>query len=647
MRIPNSLWAVALLGCGSSVPSMTTPEVPEVPEVPDVLVPDELPDIEQFMSILSASSPRRAPDGTIYYTTWETGVDQLYRIPPGGGDSQILTEFEDGVEGYSLAPNGRMLTVQTSVGGSEQADLHVLDPATLAIEPILVDPEVRYENVLWLHDSSGFFYRSNEANGTDFFIYLWDLERGEASLVAESPGYNSLSDVSNDGLQLLVVRYESNANSDIYHYLRGDFVTETHLTPHEGEVEYHAPTFGPAGEIWVLSNQNVDRTGIGTLMGETGFVLYAVQSEWEGEDMVVAEDRGMLAYVTNEDGYGRPHLLELSSAAPLPDPDLGEGIASLSHFANGVLMMVYSSAVETHDVWAYDVASREVSQVTFSSYEGVDNSLFRQPELVHYTSFDGREIPAFLYLPPNYEGGIVPTIIHMHGGPESQFRPAFARHFQYLMLNGFAVLAPNIRGSSGYGPEYMALDNVALRPNAIQDIGAAADWLIEQGITDTDHLGIKGGSYGGYAVMAAITTFPDRFAAAMETVGIVNFVSFLENTADYRRALREAEYGSLDDRDFLESISPIHHIDDIRAPLLVVHGENDSRVPVGEARQVVEALQARGAAVESLIFENEGHGVRHLENRLVMYRQMVDFFTRYLQTTHREPLERPHQKGEP
>jgi dipeptidyl aminopeptidase/acylaminoacyl peptidase len=634
-----ALAALALLGVGCATRSTTAPTSPTdlepavpTPEPPTPL-PAEIPDIEQFMRILSASDPRRTPDGTVYYLTWATGVDQLYRLRPGAEASeQPLTDFEDGLETYSVSPDGATILLQSSVGGSEQADLYRLDPVSLEVTPLFVHPDFRYENVQWLRDSSGFFYRSNETNGIDFHVYRYDLASGTSTLIAAIPGFNWISDVADDGSRLLVTRYQSNADSDVYEYEldHSDGVRERHLTPHEGEVQYFSPTWDAMGRILVASNRDASLRGVGALVGDSGAVDYLVTGRWEVEDMVLSDDRRTLAYVTNEDGYGRVHLLDLTARAPLPGPVLPEGVATLGPFEHGHLLMVFSSATLTHDVWEHALEAGRTRQVTFSDYAGVDQSLFREPRLVRFQSFDGLEVPAFLYLPPNYEGGRVPTIIDVHGGPEAQFRPSFNRHFQYLMLNGFALLAPNIRGSSGYGPEYLALDNYERRLDAIRDLGAAADYLLAEGLTDESRLGIKGGSYGGYAVMAAITEMPERFAAASNEVGIVNFVSFLENTADYRRALREAEYGPLSDRAFLESISPIHKVDRIQAPLLVIHGENDTRVPVGEARQIIAALEAREHPVEALIFANEGHGVRHLENRLVMYRTMVDFFSRHL-----------------
>ncbi len=239
-------------------------------------------------------------------------------------------------------------------------------------------------------------------------------------------------------------------------------------------------------------------------------------------------------------------------------------------------------------------------------------------------------IPAFLYMPPGRRDGPVPFVIEVHGGPEGQFRPYFNRHFQYLLLNGYGIFAPNVRGSTGYGRAYTDADNYAKRLDSVKDLAWGARYLVSSGRAAPGRIGVKGASYGGYMTLAALTEYPDLFAAGVDEVGIANFETFFGGTAAYRREYRASEYGPPSDSLFLRSISPIHKVDRIRAALLVVHGENDPRVPVGEARQIIRALKERGSPVDSLIFPDEGHGVSKLPNRLVLYRRMVEFFNRYL-----------------
>jgi dipeptidyl aminopeptidase/acylaminoacyl peptidase len=250
--------------------------------------------------------------------------------------------------------------------------------------------------------------------------------------------------------------------------------------------------------------------------------------------------------------------------------------------------------------------------------------------LVRYPTFDGRQIPAFLYLPHGEQRNL-PVVINVHGGPEGQSRPWFNPTIQYLVSRGYGVLDPNVRGSSGYGHEYQSLDDVRLRMDSVADLRHAALWLSESGIADPQRIAVMGASYGGFMVLSAITTYPDLWAVAVDIVGIANFVTFLENTGPWRRKLRESEYGNLEnDRAFLEQISPIRSVDRITAPLFVVHGANDPRVPVGEAEQIVSALRAREVPVEYLRFADEGHGLIKRTNRLVAYPAIARFLERYL-----------------
>jgi dipeptidyl aminopeptidase/acylaminoacyl peptidase len=366
------------------------------------------------------------------------------------------------------------------------------------------------------------------------------------------------------------------------------------------------------------------------VVGRPEFEFVNPESPWETEEMELSPDGRYLAWVENVEGYGTLFVMDLETGDRKELSEM-KGIAQhLEMSAEGSVVFTFTSPSLAPDIWEFDIDTEELVQLTYSTYAGIDRSLFTEPQLVRYESFDGLSVPAFLYLPPGWDGEPIPFVIHAHGGPESQFRPSFIRHFHYLILNGYGVLAPNIRGSSGYGREYVRLDDYKKRKDSIRDINEAAEWLIESGYARQGNIGIKGGSYGGYVTLAALVDYPDMFGAGIDNIGIANFVSFLQNTADYRRAIREAEYGPLTDKEFLTSISPLTNADRIRAPLLVVHGENDPRVPVGEARQIAEAVLANGGEAELLIFPDEGHGTAKLANRLTYYRRMVEFLDKHL-----------------
>ncbi|HEV8160462.1 MAG TPA: S9 family peptidase, partial [Pyrinomonadaceae bacterium] len=290
---------------------------------------------------------------------------------------------------------------------------------------------------------------------------------------------------------------------------------------------------------------------------------------------------------------------------------------------------------------------KQMTQITKSSRSGIPSASFVEPQLIKYKTFDGKEIPAWYYKPQPFSLSVVPiaseaktieintknlpVIVSVHGGPESQERAGFNPLYQYYLSRGYAILATNVRGSTGYGKTFSHLDDVEKREDSVKDLAAAVDWLKTSGGADAKRIAVMGGSYGGYMTLAAITLYPELFAAAVNTVGISNWETFLKNTSGYRRTQREVEYGFLDKNlEFLRSVSPIYKADKIKTPLFVIHGKNDPRVPYTEAEQLVEKLKNRGVSVEYKLFDDEGHGISKLKNRLELYPKVADFLDKHL-----------------
>jgi dipeptidyl aminopeptidase/acylaminoacyl peptidase len=321
-------------------------------------------------------------------------------------------------------------------------------------------------------------------------------------------------------------------------------------------------------------------------------------------------------------------VLDTATGGVESGPALPLGVIAGLAERDGRLAFALTGPQHNFDVWSW-LPGEQAIRATRSFAGGLARESLVAPQLVRYPSFDGRRIPAWWYRPAME--GRAPVVIDIHGGPESQRRAAFDGLFQYYLARGYGVLAPNVRGSTGYGREYESLDNLERRMDSVADVNAAVTWLERVGGADPRRIVVQGGSYGGFMVLACLATYPERFAAGIDIVGIANFVTFLENTGPWRRAIREAEYGSLErDRALLERISPIHQVDRIQAPLFVIHGANDPRVPVGEAEQIVESLRARGRPVEYLRFADEGHGIAKHANRVRAYAAVVDWLDRVL-----------------
>ncbi len=591
-----------------------------------------IPDIETFMQVGWTGSPDLSNDGkTVFFTTGFTGVTQLYRLTKEGWPYQ-LTTYADGIDWYVLSHSGEMAIIGASIGGSEQSQLHLINTRTGQARQLTDTPKIQYGSVIWDKDDKVIYTRSNMANLKDFKLYRMDIVTAEFELLVDVVGYHGWADLSLDGSKLLYYRFDSNVNDDLFLYDLATGETE-HLTEHEGEILYDNFQFSGDGQsLYLTCNDNDQGINLRAKMDlATKEITYLdAEAKWNVEGITMSPDRKVMAWIINEEGYGRLKLANLESGQSLPTPKMDGIFAAPILSESSRMLFTFNNPTQTSDVWSWDWSKQTLEQLTFSTYAGIDRSIFTEPKLIKYKASDGMEIPAFLYLPADYEGGPIPFILDIHGGPEGQFRPYFNRHFQYLMLNGFGLLAPNVRGSDGYGKDYLNMDNYKNRLKSVADMKAGADYLIASGYSEAGKIGVKGGSYGGYMTMAAITEYPDLFSAACNSVGIVNFVSFLENTSSYRRALRESEYGPLTDKPFLKSISPIHKANLIKTPLMVVHGENDPRVPVDEARQIIAAIKKRGGVVEPLIFADEGHGIGKLSNRLIFYRRMVEFFKTHL-----------------
>jgi dipeptidyl aminopeptidase/acylaminoacyl peptidase len=591
-----------------------------------------IPDIGTFMKIGFAGSPSISMStGEIFFTSSMSGVSQVYRLTENGWPYQ-LSVFDDGIGWYNLSYDGKQAIVGASVGGSEDFQLFLMDTGTGQIRQLTERPDVRYGSIYWKKDGSGFYFKANSENPRDYKIYYFDLSSGTERKILDTEGSNGISHISLDEKYMITWHAYSNISVDLFLVNLESGQSEI-ITSGKEDVLYLSPHLMPDNKtIYLICNDNEDgvlkRAILNLDDGEIEFL--EPESKWTVDQIVFSDNFRYMAWLENEDGFVKIKLHDWETNQPIPAPPLDGIVESPVLTDDGRLVFRFACPTKPPDVWIWDWNNKDLSKVTHSIYAGIDPDLFVEPRLIRYKSFDSLEIPAFLYLPPDYQGQPVPFVIHAHGGPEGQFQPYFQRHFTYLLLHGYGILAPNVRGSKGYGSEYLNLDNYTNRLNSIKDYKAAADFLIESGFTEKGMIGIKGTSYGGYVTLACITEYPDLFSAAVDHVGIANFVTFLKNTRDYRRHIRESEYGPLTDEEFLESISPIHKAALIKTPLLVIHGENDPRVPVSEARQIIKAVLDNNGIVDSLIFPDEGHGVSKLANRLAFYRRMAEFFNTYL-----------------
>ena len=583
----------------------------------------------RYLKIRGAWGAGWSPDGRrVCFLTEITGVPQAWEVPAGGGWPEQLTFHEERVSGAEYSPTRDEILFGMDAGGNERSQLFLLGTGGSGERDLTRGPGSIHLSGGFSPDGTRISFTATRRNGTDFDVFVQDVPDGEPEMVWETTGYHTVSGWGPDGSFLIVVRHHSNTDNDLYRLdLTNAGGGATLLTPHEGEARFRSPNVKPdGGSMYLATDRDGDFVRLARLDLGTLGIEYLTPDDHDVEEVELSPDGRVLAATRNVGGYS-DLLLFNGRGGRMPDPEVPRGIVGGLAYAPDSRKLAFTlvGPALNPDVWTMQLPDGEARRLTRSSTAGIPRTSFREPRVVRYPSFDGLEIPAVFYEP---ESGDAPVVINVHGGPESQSRPSFAPVTQYLLGRGHAVLLPNVRGSTGYGKGYTHLDDVRLRMDSVKDLAHAAYWLRERG---HEKIAVMGGSYGGFMVLAALTEYPDLWSAGVDIVGIANLVTFLQNTGSYRRALREPEYGTLEkDREFLESISPIHKADRITAPLMVVHGKNDPRVPVGEAEQIVEKVRGNGGSVEYLLYEDEGHGLARLGNRLDAYPKIAAFLDRHL-----------------
>jgi dipeptidyl aminopeptidase/acylaminoacyl peptidase len=606
--------------------------------------------IERYLNIRGSSSPVLSPKGDrVAFLTNITGTPQVWMINANGGWPEQMTFYADRVDFVRWSPDGSGLIFAKSKGGDENSQLFWLSPDGSQIKALTNAPGIRHNFGSWSHDGKKISYASNKRNKDYFDVYVMDVSTGREELVYQQDGSNDAEAWSFDDRYLIVSHANEQLSLDNDLYLVDTQTKQaTRLTPHEGAAQFGDVFFAPNGHsIFFGTNDKREYYSLAEMDLQSKKVDIVDDTQWDLAATEMSDDGSLFAYTINRDGFselyvrrldtnGKP-LITVMGAKGTPVELPGKGTVGGLQFSkdNSHLAFVFNGARYNSDVWLYDLKTRKLSQVTHSSTAGIPRSSFVEPQLIHYKSFDGREIPAWFYrsnnAQPDSAAHPIPVIVSVHGGPEGQEQPGFSSIYQYFLARGYAILAPNVRGSTGYGKTYTHLDDVRKREDSVKDLAAAVEWLKTSGGADPRRIAVMGGSYGGYMTLAAVTLYPDLWAAAVDTVGIANFESFLKNTSGYRRKLREVEYGSLaNDLDFLRSISPLAKVERIKSPLMIIAGKNDPRVPYTEAEQMVKALRDRNAVIEYKLFDDEGHGVAKLSNRLIVYPLMVDFLDRYM-----------------
>jgi dipeptidyl aminopeptidase/acylaminoacyl peptidase len=647
------------------------------------------PGVARFLSVDTVEAPTFAVDGSLLFLADTTGTPQVWCLDRPAAWPERLTPAGERVSTVAASPTRREFVFAADRGGDERDGLFRYDRTSGAIRPLTDDPAAIHQWGGWSPDGDRVAYTANRRDSAAFDVHVQDRTAAPGAdrrVFEGSEGWLTVAAWGPDGRRLVLT--EPRGSLDVGLSLL-DVETGDHRRLDDDQpAVYRDVHFGPEGDhLYLVTDYGADSSylgsvdlatgktrrvaggptddepGAGTSDVETGERVRPDRAEgvepvdgWPVDSLAVDRRTGRLVYTRNVDGEATLHAGYLDRyefvANAAPDPG---GVLTQPTFgpAGNRYAFVRTAPGDPYGVHVTEFGTDLHTAWTPVGTGGLPAERFPTPEVVRYDSFDGRQIPAYWTLPPELElapdapdavadggsgtdstaddGGQVPVIVDVHGGPTHQRRPWFYPQKAFYLSRGYAVLEPNVRGSTGYGRAYSELDDVENRLDSVRDLQAAVEWLADQPAVDADRVVAYGRSYGGFMVLSAITQYPDLWAAAVEFVGIADFVTFLQNTGDWRRAHRESEYGSLtEDRDLLEAISPIHDVDQIECPLFVQHGANDPRVPVGETEQIAAALRERDVPVETLVFEDEGHHTTDRENRIEEFDRVAAFLDRHV-----------------
>ena len=620
------------------VGNMILEDVPEIPE-------DISTRIQQYQNTRSASFADWLPnDDGILIATRFGNTSQLHTVNSPGGARNQITFFDEPVTNGSFSPssayNGFLFT--KDIGGNEFDQIYWYDMNTRNAE-MLSDGASRNFGMSWSNKGDQFAFTSSRRNKMDFDIYISDMKSPKVATlkVDRGSGYWVAVDWSPDDRKLIVIQYLSSTKSNSYIL---DLKTEglTQINDAKTEAVFLASGWDKTGKkIYATTNMGREFNTLVQYDVSSKKIEYITDDiPWDIDEFTTNTSRTKAAFTVNENGFSQLYVMDIATNAYKKVPNLPVGQINAIKFkpSKAELAMVLNSTETPGDVYALNLNSLKMTRWTTSEVGGLDTSLFPKPELINFETFDKvdgkiRTIPAFVYKPLNVEGPL-PVMISIHGGPEGQHTPSFSSFYAFLANEmGIAIIAPNVRGSAGYGKTFLKLDNGFNREDSVKDIGKLIEWIENNPDFDKDKVAVFGGSYGGYMVLSSMYNFSDKLKCGVDIVGISNFVTFLENTEAYRRDLRRAEYGDERDpemRTYLESISPTNHVTEFKSPLFVIQGANDPRVPASESEQMVKSIRENNGKVWYMLAKDEGHGFRKKENSDRMTEAVAVFLQEHL-----------------
>ena len=641
MRILSLFVMVVLMSVLTASQTLPAPQAitdpKQIASKPDARVEKTL-SIEKLYMTRQVGGSTWSPDGkTVAFVSNLSGRNNLWLVPSEGGWPMQLTVSDQRQTQPTWSPDGKWIAYMSDYDGDEQWDIFLVSPKTGQVVNLTNTREIAEEDPAWSHDGRYLAYTVKPKTSSVFEIDVYDTVMREVKHLTTGTAKDRMNVEpiwSADG-KFIVYTQEQAKGTDSNVFLADvRSAQSTLLTPHEGEHTYSANDVSPDGKhVLITSNAGDGYDNVGLLEIASKKVRWLTNDKWRISGERFSPDGKFLTYNANVDGNTDIYLYDIASgkalALPLPK-GVNQVAGRTSPFTrdNSRLLYSHTGPAAPGDLWVFTLADGKSHQLTHSLVGGVRSEDMVEPYLVHYPSKDGKwTISAFVYVPYNLpRNGEHPAIVSVHGGPTSQTMNTFNRFVQYMANQGYIVIAPNYRGSTGYGKEFQQANLLDMGGGDFEDVLAAADWIKQTGYVDPKKLILMGASYGGYMTMMGVTKAPEVWAAGVPIVPFVNWFTEIQNEDP---VLQQSDLATMGDPEknkaLYEDRSPINFVDQIKAPLYLLAGGNDPRCPKTEAQQVVSAVKKRGGVVEYKVYENEGHGFAKVENQIDAYKRVADF----------------------
>jgi dipeptidyl aminopeptidase/acylaminoacyl peptidase len=650
MRILNPFVMVVVIPMAMTV--LTTSQTLLAPQAitdpkliaskPDARVEKSL-SIEKLYMTRQVGGSTWSPDGwspngaAVAFVSNLSGRNNLWLVASEGGWPMQLTVSDQRQTSPTWSPDGKWIAYMSDYDGDEQWDIFLVSPKTGQVVNLTNTREIAEESPAWSPDGRYLAYMVKPKTSSVFEIDVYDTVLRDVKHLTTGTAKDRMNVAplwSKDGKFIVYTQEQSKGTDSNVFVVEVRTAESTLLTPHDDERTYSANDVSPDGKsVLITSNAGNGYDNAGLLDIASKKIRWLTQDKWEISGESFSPDGKFLTYTANVDGNTDIDLYDVATgkahALPLPK-GVNHVAGRTSPFTpdNSRLLYYHTGPTAPGDLWVYDLADSKSHQLTHSLVGGVRSEDMVEPQLVHYPSKDGKwTISAFVYVPYNLPHKAEhPAIVYVHGGPTAQTMNTFNRFVQYMANQGYIVIAPNYRGSTGYGKEFQHANLFDMGGGDLQDILAAADWIQQTGYVDPKKLILMGGSYGGYMTMMGVTKAPELWAAGVPIVPFVNWFTEIQNEDP---VLQQSDLATMGDpeknKSLYEDRSPINFVDKIKAPLYLLAGGHDPRCPKTEAQQVVDAIKKRGGVVEYKVYENEGHGFSKVENQIDAYKRVADF----------------------